>query len=651
MRPPSSTAPPGRRPPAAAVPAPGFAALCSGAIVVGAIYFGRDLFVPLVLAVLLAFVLAPAVRLLRRARLGRAPSVLIVVVLAFALLFGIGLAVSRQASDVVGELPRYQEAVRNKLRALRLDRTLEGVEAMLRDLGALGARRPAVPAGAAAPAGPAQPDATAFEIARSVAEPLLRPLATTGVVVVFTIFVLLYREDLRDRLIRLAGARDLHRTMAAMNDAAHRLSRLFLTQVALNAGYGLLAGLGLWLVGLPNPVLWGIVAGVMRFVPFLGTPVAVLPPMLLAMAVDPGWSLVLSVALLFLVLNPVMAQVLEPLLYGHSTGLSPVSVILSAIFWAWMWGPVGLLLATPLTVCLVVLGRHVERLEFLEIMLGDRPPLAPEESFYQRALGGDTDGLVAQARGLRRGASLSAYYDEVALRGLALAQGDWSREVLEPERLDGVRAQVTTLLEDLRDDDAAAREAAGKEAAAPRVAVRDAVPRAAASGEAASGEAGGPGAAIAPAWQLEGAVTLIAGRGQLDDLAAEMAAHVLREHGFAAATEANAVLDTANLGRLDPARVRLCLLSVLEEGNSAAGVRHFMRRLRRQLPEARIVIALWHAPAGSPMLGALRAEGLGEAITTSLREAVALCQALAAQAEREDRAERADAPAPGIAAA
>ena len=622
MKPPSSATPAERRRPAgtAAMQAPGLTALCSGAIVVGAIYFGRDLFVPLVLAVLLAFVLAPVVRLLRRLRLGRAPSVMIAVVLAFALLLGIGLAMSRQAADVVANLPAYQSAVRSKLRSLRLDRTVEQAETMLRDLGALSARRPMAPdQGAGAPAAAtavAQPDATSLEIARSVAEPLLKPLATMGVVVVFTIFVLLYREDLRDRLIRLAGTRDLHRTMAAMNDAAYRLSRYFLTQVALNSSYGLLVAAGLWLTGLPNPVLWGIVAGVMRFVPFVGTPFAVLPPVLLALAVDPGWSLVLAVVALFLVLNTVMGQVLEPLLYGHSTGLSPVSVILSATFWAWMWGPIGLLLATPLTVCLVVLGRHVERLEFLEVMLGDRPPLAPEETFYQRALEGDTDGLVEQARSERREASLSAYYDEVALRGLALAQGDWSREVLEPERLESVRAQVATLLEDLRED----------EAAAP-----------------------GPGKAGAPAWRAGGAVTLIAGRGQFDDLAAEMAAQVLRERGFEAVTESNAVLDTANLGRLDPARIRLCCLSVLEEGNSAAGVRHFLRRLRRQLPEARIIIALWHAPADSPMLGALRAEGLGEAITTSLREAVALCQALAAQAEREEvpAEERPPALAPG----
>ena len=610
MTPSNATMPPdGRRPAAGtALQGPGFTALCSGAILVAAIYFGRDLFVPLTLAVLLAFVLAPVVRVLRRARIGRAPSVMVAVVLGFALLLGVGLAVSRQAAEVVGNLPAYQVAVQGKLRSLRLDESLGQFETLLRDLGALGARSPGgTGAGAGGRAVRTPPDAggdaSSLEIARSVAEPLLKPLATTGIVVVFTVVVLLYREDLRDRLIRLAGARDLHRTMAAMNDAAYRLSRLFLTQVALNASYGVLVGVGLWLVGLPNPVLWGILAGVMRFVPFVGTPIAVLPPVLLAMAVDPGWSLVLSVAGLFLVATPVMGQVLEPLLFGHSTGLSPVSVMLSAIFWAWMWGPVGLLLATPLTVCLVVLGRHIERLEFLEVMLGDRPPLAPAETFYQRALEGDADGLVDQARAQLRDASLAAYYDEVALRGLAFAQRDWSREVLEPERLDALRRPVTLLLEDLRDDDGLLPEAAEREA-------------------------------VAPAWAREGAVVCIGGRGQFDDLAAEMAAQVLRGRGLGALAESNAVLDTANLGRLDPARIRLCCLSVLEEGNSAAGVRHFLRRLRRQLPEARIMVALWHAPSESPMLAALRGEGLGETITTSLGEATALCQALAAQSGR-----------------
>jgi hypothetical protein len=377
--------------------------------------------------------------------------------------------------------------------------------------------------------------------------------------------------------------------------------------------------IGLWAIGIPNPLLWGMVAGLMRFVPFVGTFIAVVPPVLLALAVDPGWSLALWVLGLFLVSEPLMGQVFEPLLYGASTGLSPLSVILAATFWAFLWGPIGLLLATPLTVCLVVLGRHVERLEFLDVMLGDQPSLRPEETFYQRALEGDADGLVAQARRhLRETPSLAAWCDEVALRGLGLAQADWAREVLEPERAEDIRRQMEVLLDDLA--------------------------------EAPPPDAGGAAAAeeVPADWRAEGAILCVAGQGPFDEPAAAAAALVLRGAGLGAAAAPNAALEAARLERLDPARTRLCLLSVLEEGSSAASVRYFLRRLRRCLPEARVVVGLWHAAADSPMLAALRAEGVGETIVTTVGEALALCQATAASPPPETAEAAADAP-PGAA--
>lgn len=604
--------------PAAGVTASGLITLCAWAIVVAALYFGRDLLVPLVLAVLLAFVLAPVARALQRwLRLGRVLSVVVAVALGFALILGIGLALSVQVAQLAANLPRYQAAVWAKLDSLRHGEMLQALDGLLRGLGIGGpAEQAALPprvaegtAGSVPVGRAARPEAaTPLEVVLGAAEPLLAPVATAGLVVIFVVFVLLYREDLRDRLIRLAGARDLNRTIVALNDAAYRLSRYFLAQVALNAGFGLFVAVGLWLIGLPNPVLWGILAGLMRFVPFVGTPIAVLPPLLLALAVDPGWSLALWVLGLFLISEPLMGQVFEPLLYGHSTGLSPLSVIVSATLWAFLWGPIGLLLAVPLTVCLVVLGRHVERLGFLEVMLGDRPPLRPEESFYQRALEGDADGLVAQARRQLRagnGATLASYVDEVALRGLALAQADWSREVLEPKRVEAFRRQVEVLFDDL-------------------VNTQGSLPGADSSASV---------AVVPEAWRREGAVLCIAGQGPFDDLAAAMAAQVLRGHGFGARAEPNAALEAARIEQqLDPARVRLCCLSVLEGGSSAASVRYFLRRLRRHLPGARTVIALWHAGSDSPMLPALRAEGQGEIIVTSVGEAVALCQAASAAA-------------------
>lgn len=583
-------------------PATALLALVTGSLVVVALYLGRDLFVPLVLAVLLAFVLAPLARLLRRIGLPQVAATLLALLAGVGVIVAIGVAVVRQLAALAGDLPRYATNIGAKLERLKLDELLAQAEAAIRGLTAVFSRNvdPFIP-----PAGPAPatPGTTPLEVLAGVAEPVLAPLATTGIVVVFALFILLYREDLRDRLIRLAGTRDLRRTMGALDDAAYRLSRLFLSQVALNAGFGVFIAASLWLIGLPGAVVWGVLAALMRFVPFVGTFIAVVPPVGLALAADPGWALAIMVLALFLVSESLMGQLAEPLVFGHSTGLSPLSVIMAATFWTFMWGPIGLLLATPLTVLLVVLGRHVPQLEFLDVMLGSRPALQPEESFYQHALEGDADALVAQARAhLRAGGTLPAWFDEVALRGLALAEADWSREVLEPERLEVIRAQVETLLDEL--------------AEAP------------------------PATADLPeGWRASGAVLCIAGRGRLDDMAAGVAASALRQAGFGAGALPRGAVEGEADARLDPARVRLCCLSILEEGSSAAAARYFLRRLRRQLPGVRVVLGLWHAPADSPMLSELRAEGGGaDSIVTTLGEVIAFCQAVAAQGGGETRA-------------
>jgi predicted PurR-regulated permease PerM len=569
------------------------APLVAAAIVVTALYLGRDLLVPLALAVILAFVLAPLVRLLRRLGLGEVPAALLALLAAVGVLGGLFTVVLRQLAALAASLADYAGNLRDKLAELRIAELLSGAEdavAALREM--VGARPPrTLPTVATEESSP-------LEMLASFAGPVLAPLATTGLVLVFALFILLYREDLRNRLIRLAGVRDLHRTVGALDDAAYRLSRLFLAQLSLNAAFGAAMAALLWLIGLPGAPLWGILAGLMRFVPFVGTPVAVIPPVLVAMAADPGWAMALSVLGLFAVGEATMGQVFEPLVFGRSAGLSPVSVIVAATFWTFMWGPIGLLLATPLTVGLVVLGRHVPRLEFLDVMLGDRPPLRPEESFYQRALESDADALVLQARAaLRQGGSLTAWHDEVALRGVALAEADWSREVLEPERLGAIRQQVETLLDELSETPPA------------------------------------PQAARLPeAWRADGAVLCIAGRGRLDDLSAAIAAQGLRHEGFGATPLPTGALEGAPDPRLDPARVRLCCLSVLEEGSSAAAVRYFLRRVARRLPGVPVIVALWHAPAGSATLAELRQEkGAAAVIATSLGEVAAFCQANADQ--------------------
>ena len=585
----------------------GLSALNAGAVVVAALYFGRELLEPMVLAVLLAFVLAPLVSLLQRARLGQTLPVFIAVLLAFAAIGSIGMVVGRQVSSLAQGIPAYQATIQHKVDSLRLGTALTGeVKASIHSVLGSASEAASSPARshtqvavATAPSAPFEAP-SALVIVRTVVQPLLGPLATLGVVLIFVIFVLLFREDLRDRLVRLVGRQDLHRTILAMNDAAHRLSRFFLIQVAINTGFGTFIAAGLAIVGLPNPILWGILAGMMRFVPFIGTYIAGAPPLLLALAVAPGWSLALIVLLLFGVSELIMGQVVEPLLYGHSTGLSPIAVILAATFWAFLWGPVGLLLATPLTVCLVVIGRHVDSLAFLEVMLGDSPPLDAEETFYQRALEGNARVLAEQARAAVAASSLADYYDRVALRGLALAQSDLSRDALAYERLEAVHAQVGALIGVL-----------GHSTAAP---------------------AGAP----ASPWQATGTVLCIPGRGQLDDLGARMAMQVLQAAGFGAACESNLILGARRPAADAPgpalhAGVRLVCLSVLEEGSSPSAIRYLLRRIERQMPQASVVVCLWNAAGDSATLATLRSEGHDEMIVLSLSELVALTRAICAR--------------------
>ncbi len=438
-------------------------ALAVGVVTVAALYLARDVLVPIMLAVLLSFILSPIVQLLQRLRLPRMPAVIVAVMIALGLFAALATVIGTQVASLATDAPRYVVTIEHKVRMVR-NSTVGRLPAML---GALGRQIDRASGGLASPVrvttGPrAQrtappplpvevraPPLTPIALMRDVLSPVVGPLETTAIVVIVAIFILLQREDLRDRLIRIFGATDLHRTTTAMDDAAARLSRYFLTQVAINTAFGVIIGGGLYVIGVPSPALWGVLAGLLRFLPYVGPVLAALPPLILALAVGPDWAMSLWVAGLFLVVEPIMGYAVEPLVYGHSTGLSPVAVIVSAIFWTWLWGPIGLILSTPLTLCLVVLGRHVKRLEFLDVLLGDRPALTPVESFYQRMLAGDADEALDQAEALLRDRPLSSYYDEVAVKGLNLAAADCLRGVLDDARLDRVRRASAALIADL----------------------------------------------------------------------------------------------------------------------------------------------------------------------------------------------------------
>ncbi|MBE7200591.1 MAG: AI-2E family transporter, partial [Parafilimonas terrae] len=441
--------------------------LYAGAVVVAGLYFGHELIVPLVLATLLAFVLAPACVLLQRVRLPRVAAVIVAVLLAFAVIGSLGIVVGRQAANLAEGLPNYRSTVLDKWHALESG---DGILARLARGASVDGSHPAGSPHASDDGAAAMFDlgrSSNLALARAFAQPLLGPAGTLGIVLVFTIFILMARDDLRERLIRLVGRQDLHRTILAMNDAGRRLSRYFLFQLGLNAGFGVVVGTCLWAVGLPNPLLWGILSALMRFVPYVGVVIAVAPPLLLAVAVVPGWSLAILVLALFVAAEILMGQVVEPLIYGHSTGLSPLAVIVATAFWALLWGPIGLLIATPLTLCLVVIGRHVEALAFLDVILGDAPPLDPYETFYQRALEGQAGDLLPIARRRIASSSLSDYYDAVALPGLALAQRDLSRDLLAFERLESIHVGVEALLGRLDSEEGARRASTAPDGAGP----------------------------------------------------------------------------------------------------------------------------------------------------------------------------------------
>ena len=606
-------------------------------IIIMLLYFGREIIIPIALAILLSFVLAPLVGLLQRVRVPRGLAVVSVVVIAFAFIFAMGSLLAAQLAQLAGDLPRYQSTISEKIQSFRETTagrgTLERASGMLKDLSkeldkpkeaAIGLGGGASPK-AAPPLKPVpvevrQPDPSALESLQSLISPLLHPLATTGIIVIFVIFILLQREDLRNRLIRLAGSHDLQRTTAALDDAASRLSRLFLIQLVLNGSFGVVIGIGLWLIGVPSAILWGILAAVLRFVPYIGAVIAAAFPLALAVAVDPTWSMLLWTVALFLVVEPIVGHVIEPMVYGHSTGLSPVAVVASATFWTALWGPIGLVLATPLTVCLVVLGRHVERLEFLDVMLGDRPALSPPEIFYQRMLAGDPTEASEKAEEFLKERSLSSYYDEVALKGLQLAQADAERGALDAERLIKIRDAVSEFANNISEQD---------DRLPPKITPTTDV-EATSAVETVAEDAPYENLPVlrkedlSPDWQGEHPVLCVAGRSLIDEAAAIMLGQLSTAHGLPARVEGAEALSTANVFRLETAGVAIVCL-IYMDASGPAHMRYSVRRLRRKLPKATIILGCWMKDMDPGALEGLREGAKADLAATSLGGALKLC--------------------------
>ncbi len=622
------------RVPAAAGPgAPGHAIVVA-VVIVAALYFGREVLIPITIAVLLSFLLSPLVELLRRVWLGRILSVVLAVVLALALIFGVGTAIGTQVAQLATNLPQYQTTIEHKIATLR-GATLGRVTGEIKSLGnrvfGAGAASPQAPEPAPASAGPqaaqqkpvpvvvTQPSLSALQIGEKVVSPVLSPLATAGIILVVTIFALLQKEDLRDRAIRLFGSGDLERTTVAMTDAGRRLSRYFLTQLAINTSFGVIVGVGLYFIGVPNPVLWGVLGTLLRFIPYIGSWIAAALPIALAAAVAPGWSLVIWTAALYLVTELIMGQAVEPMVYGHSTGLSPLAVIIAAIFWTWIWGPIGLIISTPITLCLVLVGRYVERLEFLDVLLGDRPPLTPVESFYQRMLAGDPDEAEEQAERYLADRPLSSYYDEVALKGLELAANDIARGTLAPEKLERFKQSIDDLVQGLDKYDDAPADDDDKTVAGP-TADQKAMP----SEPPPAGDAFDK-SRLAPGWQGETPVLCIAGRGPLDEAVSSMLVQLLGKHGLGARVVPHDAVSRVRIASLDASHVAMACVLYLGISGNPAHLRFLLQRLRTRLPGATLLVGLW--PESDPIL---RDRALGRMVgadyyVSRLHDAVEAC--------------------------
>ena len=597
------------------------------ALTIAALYFGSDIFVPIAISILLSFVLAPGVRLLRRWHLGRVVPVLAMATLAVVAIASISAAITLQLRDLTTDLPRYEDTVRRKIEAVRgmsegrLKRLTDLVSILSQDLSRKSDASETVPGLGGAPAKPIPvvvraPEPTTLDTLGRILAPLLHPLATLGIVVVFVIFILLQREDLRNRLIRLVGAGDLHRSTAALDDAARRLSRLLVSQLALNTAAGLLVGAALWAIGVPSPGLWGILFGCLRFVPYLGPPLAAILPIGLAAAVDPGWGMTLWTIATFAIIESLVGQVIEPFLYGHNTGLSPVAIVLSATFWTALWGPIGLILSTPITVCLVVLGRHVDHLRVFDLLLGDRPPLTPSETFYQRMLANDPIEAADQAQQMLRQIGLTDYYDTVVRPGLLLAQEDVGQGRLDLDRQRRIAVAVAEVVDDLSDA-SADHESRSLPSLIGRIAGR-----AETVDEPAQGAGPLPDEARPAKWRKPGAVLCLGSRNPLDDAGAQVLAQLLGKHGFGVETASYDVLLNAKAAPVDLSAAGLIALSCFD-GSSSAYLRFVLRRVRRRAPHAAVLVCAWWRIPGES--GPVPEEAAGDAQVSTLPDALAFC--------------------------
>lgn len=583
---------------------------------------GQEIFVPLALALLLSFTLAPIVGFLRKRRVPKIASVLFAVAFAFIAIAMFSFVVATQVANLAQNIPTYQRNIVMKVDALTragsdngvLQKVQKAVERIGEELQLNAAdSQAATPAPTVEQRQPMPVEivtrSNPIETLGNLILPLISPFATAGLVIVLVIFMLLEREDLRDRFIRLVGLGDLHKTTTALHDAGKRVGKYLLMQLVVNTLYALPITIGLWLLGIPNAVLWGLLTLVLRFVPYIGPLIGMILPLFLALAIAPGWSLVAWVAGLFIATELVSNNVVEPWLYGSHTGLSSLAIIVSAIFWSWLWGPIGLMLSTPLTVCLVVLGRYVPQFDFLDVLLGNEAVLKPHEKLYQRLLAGDPNEATDNAEELLEEEYLVDYYDTVALPALILGETDRRRGVMTDQQIALVASTALVLVENLAEiADEEEREEASE----------DALP------DDAQEFPDGRGRRL----------LCIGGRTALDQVAASMVAQVLSVQGAEVVTTPEietrrTMPDLGATGGIDTAIVTFL------SGASKSHARQAVRRLKRLTPTPRVGILMPAADGEQfPQIAAeeLNADFVATSISQAIHGALASSGAVELQA-------------------
>jgi predicted PurR-regulated permease PerM len=609
-------------------------------VVVAALYLGRTIAIPIAIAVLISFSLAPEVSWLRRHHIGRIPAIIMAVVPALLAIVAFAYVITTEVGRLAGNIPEFQSNIEHKIEfvahampsRMLLDRGSDFLGKLKTGAGQNSQTTQAAPppqtfhgvhAHDTSDSSPLSGDQTVtlqkpadkpiaveiqapepgpLDLLRRILGPLVEPISDAGLVLLFVIFFLAERETLRDRVIRLAGARDLHRTTMLMDEAGKRLSRFLLMQTAVNATFGVVVGIGLSIIGVPNAALWGAMAAVLRFIPYLGVAASAVLPLLLAFAVDPGWTMLFWTAGLFVALELVTGNIVEPWLYGTSTGLSAVALVVSVIFWTWLWGTIGLLLATPLTVCIAVIGRYVPQLGFLEILLGNQAPLKPEESFYQRLLAGHPDEATNQGEECLKTESLLEFYDKVALPGLLLAERDRLRGDLDTEQMKQVVVGLREVDENLAPD--------------PEKSGRSGWSAVLGQGEDEDAETPPP-----EPDDRSDIVLCVAGRTELDEGAAVLLARLIEAEGRRVVVVPNEAAIRVALPDIEISRIKIVCLSYLD-AESAPHARYLARRFRRSLgSDIALFVAFWGLRQSPSQLEDIRTETRADRVVTGFEEA------------------------------